>query len=163
MLDAEGRADRITVIPLPGTSPDRLADRLRAAVPEDVSVLAATSRLAQTQHTIASIDGDVQAATYAYAGLTVLVGALVVANSYSVVVAQRVRELGLLRLVGASRPQVVRTVLGEAAVVGLVGAVLGTIGGVFLAYGAARLVHTGAADVALRLTPTMAVVGLVVG
>ena len=66
-------------------------------------MLAATSREAQTQHTIAAIDDDVRTATIGYAALTMLVAALVIVNSYSVLVAQRTRELGLLRLVGASR------------------------------------------------------------
>lgn len=163
LLDAVGRADRITVIPEPGIDPDALAGRLRRAVPAGVTVLAASSRAAQTQHTIASIDSDVHTATVAYAGLTMLVAALVISNSYSVLVAQRTRELGLLRLVGASRAQIIRMVLGESAIVGVAGAVAGGGLGVVLAYVAARVVRTGGIEVGFRATWSMAAVALVVG
>jgi putative ABC transport system permease protein len=162
-LDAEGRTDRVTVVPLPGVDLDTLASRLRRAVPRGIDVLAATSPAAQTQHTVAAIDSDVRAATFGYAGLTALVAVLVIANSYSVLVAQRTRELGLLRLVGASRRQVVRTVLGEAAVVGVSGAVLGCVAGVFLAFAASRVVRVGGTPVAPSLTWEMVAVGLAVG
>lgn len=65
LLDAVGRTDRITAIPLPGIDTDELADRLRSVVPRGVRVLAATSRAAQTQQTVAAIDDDVQTATLA--------------------------------------------------------------------------------------------------
>jgi putative ABC transport system permease protein len=87
----------------------------------------------------------------------------VIVNSYSVLVAQRTRELGLLRLVGASRPQIARTVLGESAVVGLVGAVFGGAVGAAVAYAAARIVRTGGIKVGFSFTAGMAVVALVVG
>ena len=163
LLDAIGRADRITVVPSPSIDPDALAARLRRAVPSGVNVLAATSRAAQTQHTIASIDSDVHTATVAYAGLTMLVAALVISNSYSVLVAQRTRELGLLRLVGATRAQIIRMVLGESAVVGVAGAVVGGGLGVVLAYVAARVVRTGGIDVGFTATWSMAAVAVVVG
>jgi putative ABC transport system permease protein len=163
LLDAQGRADRITVIPLPGVNPDGLATRVRRAVPDGISVLAATSRAAQTQHTIAAIDSDVRTATLGYAALTMLVAALVIVNSYSVLVAQRTRELGLLRLVGASRGQVIRMVLGESTIVGLVGAVAGGALGAVLAYLAARVVRTGGIAVGFKFTGGMVVVAFVVG
>ncbi len=163
LLDAQGRADRITVTPLPGVDPDVLASRLRDAVPSGIAVLAATSRAAETQQTIAAIDGDVRAATLGYAGLTMLVAILVIANSYSVLVAQRTRELGLLRLIGASRPQLMRTVLGESMVVGFAGAVIGGAVGVVLAYVASRIVRAAGVSVGLSLTWGMAVVAVAVG
>ena len=163
VLDAQGRADRITVTPLPGVDPDVLASRLRDAVPSGIAVLAATSRAAQTQQTIAAIDGDVRAATLGYAGLTMLVAILVIANSYSVLVAQRTRELGLLRLIGASRAQLMRTVLGESMVVGLAGALIGGAIGVVLAYVASRIVRTAGVSVGVSLTWGMAVVAVAVG
>ena len=78
-----------------------------------------------TQQTVERIDEGVQQAVTVFAGLTVLISALVVTNTLGVLVAQRTREFGLLRLVGASRAQVLRTVMGESLGVGLVGAVLG--------------------------------------
>ena len=162
LLDAVGRTDRITAIPLPGVDTDVLAGRLRAIVPTGVRVLAATSRAAQTQHTVAAIDDDVQAATLAYAALTTMVAVLVIANSFSVLVAQRVRELGLLRLIGASRAQIMRLVFGEAAAVGVLGAIVGAGLGAVLADVAAHIVRLGDVEVHLTMTPTMMLVAVVV-
>lgn len=163
MLDAVGRTDRIDVIPQPRVAPELLASRIRRAVPDGVTVLATTNRAARSQHTVEAINGDVESATLAYAALTVLVAVLVIANTTSVIVAQRTRELGLLRLLGASRRQVAGTVVGESAVVGVVGSVAGALLGVVLAHTAGRIVRTGSAPVSFELTSTMALVALLVG
>lgn len=163
LLDAVGRVDRITVVPVPGVDPGELEDRVRAAVPDAVRVTSSLTRAATTQHTVERIDDGVRQAVAAFAGLTVLISALVVTNTLGVLVAQRTREFGLLRLVGASRAQVLRTVLGESLVVGLIGAVLGAGLGVVLAYLAALVVRESTVPVGFEATPTMAIVALGVG
>jgi putative ABC transport system permease protein len=60
-----------------------------------------------------------------FAGLGVVVGAFVVVNTFTMLIAQRVRELGLLRALGASSSQVRRMVLGEAAVLGVLSSIIG--------------------------------------
>ena len=74
-----------------------------------------------------------------FAAIAVLVGAFVIANTFSMLVGQRTRELALLRAVGLSRRQVRRMVLGEAAAVGLVGGAAGVALGVGFAALALRL------------------------
>jgi len=163
LLDAVGRVDRVTVAPLPGVEPDALADRIEARVPEGVRVQATLGRAAVTQHTVERIDDGVQRAVTAFAVLTVLVSSLVVANTLSVLVAQRTREFGLLRLVGASRRQILGMVMTESLGVGAVGAVLGLGLGVVLAYVAARVVRDSTVPVGFAVTPLMVVVALGVG
>ena len=68
-----------------------------------------------------------------FAGISLVVGAFIIYNTFSMLVAQRTRELALLRAVGAGRGQVIRAVLGEAVVVGLAGAVLGLVVGLGMA------------------------------
>jgi putative ABC transport system permease protein len=69
-----------------------------------------------------------------FAGIALLVGSFVIANTFAILVGQRTRELALLRAIGLSRRQLRRLVLGEALVVGLVGGVAGTaLGGGFAA------------------------------
>jgi putative ABC transport system permease protein len=69
-----------------------------------------------------------------FAGIALLVGSFVIANTFAMLVGQRTRELALLRAIGLSRRQLRRLVLGEALVVGLVGGVAGTaLGGGFAA------------------------------
>jgi putative ABC transport system permease protein len=68
-----------------------------------------------------------------FAGIAVLVGIFLIVNTFSMLVAQRTREIGLMRAVGASRRQVNRSVLVEAVLLGVVGSVLGVGGGIGLA------------------------------
>jgi putative ABC transport system permease protein len=98
-----------------------------------------------------------------FAGVALFVGALVIANTFSILVAQRARQLALLRCVGATRSQVFRTVLGEALLMGIVGGVLGVIGGGVFAF---ALVQIGrAAKLGLdefSITPTGILVPLAI-
>jgi putative ABC transport system permease protein len=69
-----------------------------------------------------------------FAAVALFVGALVIANTFSILVAQRSRQLALLRCVGAVRSQVFRTVIGEALLMGVIGGVAGVIGGGLFAF-----------------------------
>ncbi|MDO5533157.1 MAG: ABC transporter permease [Propionibacteriaceae bacterium] len=81
-------------------------------------------------------DGWADALVTGSAGISLLVGALIIANTFSILLAQRRRQIGLLRAVGATRGQVVGRYLGEAVALGVVGAALG----IPLALGASALV-----------------------
>ncbi|MEV0277675.1 FtsX-like permease family protein [Streptomyces sp. NPDC050610] len=70
-----------------------------------------------------------------FAGIAVLVGVFLIVNTFSMLVAQRTREIGLMRAIGSSRKQVNRSVLIEALMLGVVGSVLGIAAGVGLAVG----------------------------
>ncbi|NUR90754.1 MAG: FtsX-like permease family protein, partial [Nonomuraea sp.] len=74
-----------------------------------------------------------------FAGIAVLVGIFLIVNTFSMLIAQRTRELGLLRALGADRRQVRRSVLTEAILLGLVGSTLGLAAGIGLAAGLIKL------------------------
>ncbi|MEU6096804.1 FtsX-like permease family protein [Streptomyces sp. NPDC047079] len=74
-----------------------------------------------------------------FAGIAVLVGVFLIVNTFSMLIAQRTRELGLLRALGADRRQVRRSVLTEALLLGLVASTLGLAAGIGLAAGLIRL------------------------
>ncbi|MFJ9966236.1 ABC transporter permease [Streptomyces avermitilis] len=74
-----------------------------------------------------------------FAGIAVLVGIFLIVNTFSMLIAQRTRELGLLRALGADRRQVRRSVLTEALLLGLVGSTLGLAAGIGLAAGLIKL------------------------
>jgi len=76
-----------------------------------------------------------------FALIALIVGAFIIYNTFSIVVAQRLREMALLRAIGASRRQVLGSVIGEAIVVGIVASVLGIIGGIGLAIGLRALLN----------------------
>jgi putative ABC transport system permease protein len=95
-----------------------------------------------------SVDKFLQIFNYillAFAAIGLIVGTFIIYNTFSMIVAQRVRELALLRAIGAARGQVLRSVMLEAVVVGLVGSLVGLAVGVGLAAGLqALLSSTGA-------------------
>ena len=102
----------------------------------------------------------------AFGLIALLVGTFIIYNTFSMIVAQRLRELALLRAIGASRRQVSRSVLFEASIIGLIGALLGLAGGVGLAYGLAAFldaVGSGLPGGSLVLSARTVIVSLVVG
>ncbi|RZS80058.1 putative ABC transport system permease protein [Motilibacter rhizosphaerae] len=101
-----------------------------------------------------------------FAGVALFVGSFIILNTFSMIVAQRTRELALLRALGASRRQVTRSVLLEALVVGLVGSIIGVALGMGLAVGLRALFKALGIDFGtggLVLAPRTVVVGLLVG
>lgn len=115
-----------------------------------------------------SINTFLQVFTYillAFAAIGIIVGTFIIYNTFAMIVAQRNRELALLRAVGASRRQVSRSVLTEAFLVGVVGALIGLGVGIGLAVGLRALATatTGLPNGALQITPTAVIATLVVG
>ncbi|QXG74497.1 FtsX-like permease family protein [Modestobacter sp. L9-4] len=99
----------------------------------------------QAQKAVDDLTGDADFLTTGlllFAGIAVLVAGLVIANTFAVLLAQRTRDLALLRCVGATAQQVRRSVLGEALVTGLAASVLGVLAGVGLAAGVSAFVGT---------------------
>lgn len=102
----------------------------------------------------------------AFAAIGLIVGTFIIYNTFSMIVAQRVRELALLRAIGTSRRQVTRSVLMEALVVGLIGAVVGFIIGVGLAVGLRALLSASGSGLPggpLVISPMSIIACLVVG
>src|SRR4029077_13157793 len=101
-----------------------------------------------------------------FAFISLFVGAFTIFNTFSIIVGQRTRELALLRIVGANRRQVFRSVLGEAALTGLVSSVIGLALGVLAALGLEALLRGFGITLppgSLVFEPRTAIVGLLVG
>src|SRR5205085_4103340 len=101
-----------------------------------------------------------------FAGISLFVGAFMILNTFSILVAQRTRELGLLRALGASRGQVLASVVGEAALVGLVASAAGVLLGILVAMGLKALLGAFGIDLpggGLIVKPRTIVVSMVVG
>ncbi len=162
LLDAEGRLDRITAIPVPGTDLDELAARLRSSLPADLEVSSAKDADAVTAQTVQVISEGVATATFAFAALSAAVAALLVSNTLAILVTQRNRELALLRCVGLTTAQAGRIVMLEAAMVGIAGAALGLVLGIPLSMVGASFIQPGA-QVGLLVTTQMVGAAVLVG
>ncbi|MFF4960418.1 ABC transporter permease [Streptomyces sp. NPDC001222] len=118
------------------------------------------------QKSIASFLNVMKYAMLGFAGIAFLVGIFLIINTFSMLVAQRTREIGLMRAIGSSRRQVNRSVLVEALLLGVFGSVLGVGAGVGIAVGLMKLMgsmgmHLSTDD--LTIAWTTPVVGLVLG
>jgi putative ABC transport system permease protein len=101
-----------------------------------------------------------------FAGIAVFVGAFIIFNTFSITVAQRTREFGLLRTMGASRGQVLRSVMLEALIVGVVASVLGLLAGLGAAKGLNEMFKAFGAELpqsGLVFKARTVIVGLLVG
>jgi len=100
-----------------------------------------------------------------FAAVALFVGALVIANTFSILVAQRSRQLALLRCVGATRSQVFRTVIGEALLMGVVGGTVGVLGGgifAFVIVQIAKAANLGLNDFAITPTAILVPLGIAI-
>ncbi|MCH0569507.1 ABC transporter permease [Streptomyces sp. MUM 136J] len=126
-----GTYDEIDVRAASGTSQDALKSALDRALPKDAVETTTGRRLADDQaEIIASSMSGLKRGLLVFAGIALFVGTFIIANTFTMLVAQRTRELALLRAVGASRRQVTRSVLVEAFVVGAVAGVTGLAAGI---------------------------------
>jgi putative ABC transport system permease protein len=128
-----GQYDEIDVAAAAGVSTEALRARIRAVLPPTVSVRTGASEAAKQTSDLESSLGFLRTFLLVFAYVALLVGAFIIFNTFSITVAQRTRELGLLRTLGASRRQVLSSVIYEGLMLGVVGAVLGLLLGLLLA------------------------------
>ncbi|MFF8099572.1 ABC transporter permease [Streptomyces sp. NPDC016640] len=138
-----GAFHEIAVKAKAGVGEAALQAQLRKALPSDVVETTTGTKLAADQaEIIASSMSGLKQGLLVFAGIALFVGTFIIANTFTMLVAQRTRELALMRAVGASRRQVTRSVLIEAFVVGTVAAVAGLVAGVGIGAGLRSLMGT---------------------
>lgn len=141
VLGREGHFDGIQVVAAKGTSAETLRDRVTAALPDTAEAITMESAQDEAAKAWTSALGYLNTALLVFAGIALLVGGFIILNTFSILVAQRTRELGLLRALGASREQVLASVMGEAVAVGLFGSLIGIGLGFGLALGLLSLMR----------------------
>ncbi|WP_432000658.1 ABC transporter permease [Streptomyces sioyaensis] len=162
-----GRFHEIAVAARPGTDERALTARVQALLPADGATATSGPDLAAQQS--AQITADTQFLTktlLAFAGISLFVGVFIIANTFTMLVAQRSREIALMRAVGASRRQVVRSVLIEAALVGLGASAAGFALGLGIAAALRPLLNAGDAGLPagpLVVSPQAVLSSLAVG
>jgi putative ABC transport system permease protein len=133
LFGKRGRLDEIAVAAKPGVSDEDLVRELSADVPPTAQVKTASQQAhddaAETNSFISFLRGFL----LAFGGIALFVGSFVIANSLSITIAQRTREFATVRTIGASRRQILTSILIEALVVGVLASLIGLAAGVGLA------------------------------
>jgi putative ABC transport system permease protein len=143
LFHKQGSYDEIDVTAAAGTSQDALKKNLDSALgTKDVETTTARKLADDQAKAISSSMSSMQTMLLVFAGIALFVGIFIIANTFTMLVAQRTKELALMRAVGASRRQVTRSVLLEAFVVGAVAAVTGLAVGVGIGAGLRALMNT---------------------
>jgi len=134
ILDQPG-FDEISVAAKAGVSEARVAADIRPLLPRTVQVRTAQVQTRASARSVAKGTSVIADILLAFAGVALFVGAFVIFNTISITVAQRTRELATLRTIGASRRQVMRSVLLESFVIGVLASIAGLFAGLALAKG----------------------------
>ncbi|MCY3634956.1 MAG: FtsX-like permease family protein [bacterium] len=135
VLHDGGGLDSIDVRLEPGASSDTVAAGLAAALPDNVEVVANQQLVEEQADEFNEVIGFFRNFLLGFAIVILVVSSFIIYNTFTILVGQRIRELGLLRALGASGNQVTFMVIGEAVVVGLVATGLGLGFGVLIALG----------------------------
>ncbi|MEU4652794.1 FtsX-like permease family protein [Streptomyces sp. NPDC023723] len=167
LFGTAGTYDEIQVKADAGVSQSALLAALGKSLPKDTVELTTGRELADQQaKAIASSLTSLKQTLLVAAGIALFVGTFLIANTFTMLVAQRTRELALMRAVGASRRQVTRSVLFEAFIVGAVAAVTGLLAGIGIGAGLRALMGSLGADFPdgpLIVSPGTVVAALAVG
>jgi len=139
VLGEQGKLGYIQVAARPGVSPTKLVGSLRAALPNNMDIKTAAAQVKQQSSDTAAGISIFRNFLLAFAGIALFVGIFVIVNSLSITIAQRTREFATLRTLGASRTQVLTSIVVEALVVGAIASVVGLFLGLGLGYGLMRL------------------------
>jgi putative ABC transport system permease protein len=161
-----GKLDDINVVTAPGADKPAVQQAIAKVLPPGVEVVTGQTVVTESTSSVNQALGFFSTALLVFAFISLFVGAFTIFNTFSIIVGQRTRELALLRIVGANRRQIFRSVLGEAALTGLVSSVIGLGLGVLAAVGLEALLSGFGFTLppgSLVFEPRTAIVGLLVG
>ncbi|MBC2876136.1 MULTISPECIES: ABC transporter permease [Streptomyces] len=153
-----GRFNEIDVKAAPGTSQEKLKAEVDKILPRDAEATTGKKLADDEAEMIAQGMDGVKTGLLVFAGIALFVGIFIIANTFTMLIAQRTKELALLRAVGASRRQVTRSVLVEAFVVGAVAAVAGLLAGIGIGAGMKALMPSDAMPAGPLVVPPSAIV-----
>ena len=149
-----------------GVDENELTQAIAAVLPEDVEARTGSELREESKSEFQQALTFINAFLTAFGVIALIVGSFIIANTFSMVVAQRSREMALLRAVGASRGQVTRSVTAEAFVVGLFGSGIGLLAGLGLSWALTQLLSALGSGIPVsgqRLSTTTVLVTLGVG
>ncbi|MFF0190595.1 ABC transporter permease [Streptomyces sp. NPDC005244] len=166
LLGSTGRFTQLNVTAEAGVSDARLKQNVSTALDGSYKIQTQKENADENRKGVGEFMNVIKYAMLGFAGIAFLVGIFLIINTFSMLVAQRTREIGLMRAIGSSRKQVNRSVLVEALLLGFIGSVLGVAAGVGLAVGLMKLMSSMGMDLSTRdLTVKTAtpVIGMILG
>ena len=135
LFDKVGKLDQIRLAAKPGVSQQELLRQVREALPPGTQVRSGTAQASSDASDTSDFLSFLQKFLLAFGGVALFVGSFVIANSLSITIAQRTREFATLRTLGASRRQLLASVIVEALAMGVLASVTGLFLGLALAKG----------------------------
>ena len=133
LLAEPGRYDVIDIVAAAEVSQAELRDRVAAVTPEGAEVITGDDLISESQDEVGEALSFFSTFMLIFSGIALFVAAFIIYNTFSILVAQRTKELALLRSLGAHRRQVLLSVMGEALIVGIVASIVGMAAGVGVA------------------------------
>ncbi|NEC89623.1 ABC transporter permease [Streptomyces sp. SID12501] len=168
LLGATGRFTQFNVTAASGVTDTRLKQNVTRALTDSGAFKVQTQKefADENREGVGEFMNVIKYAMLGFAGIAFLVGIFLIINTFSMLVAQRTREIGLMRAIGSSRGQVNRSVLVEALLLGFVGSILGVGAGVGIAIGLMKLMSMAGMNLStddLTIKAATPVIGLVLG
>jgi putative ABC transport system permease protein len=166
LVGQPGKFDSISFAAQPGVSQTQLARNLQAALPAGLEAVTGQQAAEEMRSNVMNSLGGFNTLLLVFAVAALLVGAFMIFNTFSITVAQRTRENGLLRALGATRRQVLSSVLLEAVTVGLLASAVGLGLGVAVAAGLKALLAATGLDIpagGIVFAPRTVIIALVAG
>jgi putative ABC transport system permease protein len=165
-FDKQAAFDTIDVAAEAGVSGAELRNRVARVLPANVEAVTSDQAAKESASSVKDALGFFKTGLLVFAAISLIVGAFTIFNTFSILVAQRTRELALLRALGASRRQVLGSVLAEATIVGLASSLVGMALGVVFALLLQQLLKAFGVDLPTTTTqflPRTVIASLVVG
>jgi putative ABC transport system permease protein len=166
VLGLPGKYSDIAAAAEPGISQEELAQRVQAALPDGLEAVTGKALTSEQQSQTRKVVSSFSTFLLVFAVVALFVGCFLIYNTFSIIVAQRSREMALLRAIGASRRQVLSSVLIEALLTGLFASVVGVVVGMGVAVGLRSLLSAfgfGIPATGLTIEPNAIVVPILVG
>ena len=166
LFDLEGEYGAISVAAEAGVSAEQLTEDISTQLNGDLEVITAADANQDQLDEISEGLGFLNTALLAFAAVAIFVGAFIISNTFRIIVAQRTRELALLRAVGATGRQITWMIVIEALLVGFVASIIGIAVGVLLAVGLAAGMNALGLNMPegpLTVLPRTVIVGMAVG
>jgi putative ABC transport system permease protein len=135
VLGAGDTLDAVNAVAVDGVSPGELADRINAALPDGIEAVTGEQAAGEDADAVNQFVGIFGNVLLGFALVTLFVSAFIINNTFAIIVGQRIRELALLRAVGASPKQVRRIVVGESVIIAAAATTIGLLGGIGVAKG----------------------------